>query len=65
MKLPISTINDTKWFRNCIGCVGWTDTDYKCDKCCRCPYAICGSHNDLYQLSEAFKKGEGMEFPDT
>ena len=52
MKFPISTINDTNWFRNCIGCVGWTDTDYKCTNCCRCPYAICGSHNDL----------EGMEF---
>ena len=59
MKLPISTVNDTNWFRNCIDCVGWTDTDYKCTNCCRCPYAICGSHNDLYQLSEAFKKGEG------
>ena len=52
MKYQISTVNDTNWFRNCIGCVGWTDTDYKCTNCCRCPYAICGSHNDL----------EGMEF---
>lgn len=62
MERQISTINDTKnnWFRNCIGCVGWTDTDYKCTNCCRCPSAICGSHNDLYQLSEAFKKGKGV-----
>lgn len=62
MIYPISTIKSINWYKKCTGCYynvsqpnNKTD-ERPCKYCCNCPYAICGSHENMYKDSMTISK---------
>ena len=41
-------LDQTNWWRKCVGCVLWGKITGQCRYCSRCPYSCCGVTKDLY-----------------
>ena len=41
-------LDQTNWWRKCVGCVLWGKIAGQCRYCSRCPYSCCGATKDFY-----------------
>ena len=41
-------LDQTNWWRKCVGCVLWGKITGQCRYCSRCPYSCCGATKDFY-----------------